>query len=584
MKNTRWRSLVAASWLAAMAPTMAAQIPSEHQISNPLIDCDLTPNSRFGVARGMYVPNSSDAISVWDMATGTKLAIQNPGLGFGRGAWSFPSDMIALTNTRAFVIGSRDAYPPFGPLLHESTQVDVIDLRVSPPQCIESHFLNLSITQGVSAGEANDIAITPNGDLAVLSHRNWIHVFDTATGDIKAQINTFMAIGTNSPDECVDSVEVTNDRAIVIVDRQHQSNPVRVSTWAFVVDLTLTPPALTPGSPVLVGTLDGLFEAHDVKITPDGTLAVVTSDHAVGLIDMITGGFPTANPADSYAVFSDHFRTYREQVDSVEVTNDRAVVIGNRMNLTQGTENWVVQVFELDPNSVPALRLLQQYDDPVVPPPHINRPHDLEINSDGTKAVIKTSRENLVITDLQNPTPTTLWVSPSNGDPYSGFLPSGDVFVSDSVVIGEAFVEDVLYGSGDSGLRQYAITIGSDYAANRRGWIDVIDIAFNPPQVRASFPLSSPPMVDRDVFPADLQLAKDGLGVFVRSTAGPNDPVLGNTTDLTYARFSPLGIVSSWGGSGTMFGVDSLEVGRNRAFSIGDDSFPPAGHVHMVGF
>ena len=88
---------------------------------------------------------------------------------------------------------------------------------------------------------------------------------------------------------------------------------------------------------------------HDVRMTPDKTLAVVTCENALSFIDL------TVIPPVPFDVAqADHRRLWRETADSVALTNDNAVTIASLV--TSGnptTVKWKIDVWDIQ--DVPAV-------------------------------------------------------------------------------------------------------------------------------------------------------------------------------------------------------------------------------------
>lgn len=254
-------------------------------------------------------------------------------------------------------------------------------------------------------------------------------------------------------------------------------------------------------------------------------------------------------------------RTYRLNADSVEVTDTRAVAIGNHAAGTSGC--WVIDV--LDITQPLTLNRLDRYKWNEDPPVYQNDgAHDLvvvETAQGESWALVKTRKTNVVVQDLTTPptsVPTTHQLS-SSGDPLGDYAVGTGVFVSDSTAMAQPSPE---------GGQWKAVAIGTDNLATAKtAYVDFIDIGVSPPQMTT---LAVLPQVNSKVSPSDVKVTWDGQRVVVRCAAPPSDPppVPGGRDVLVFSVYPPLE-VARFGASGRdPFAVDSLEVGLDRAISV----------------
>jgi hypothetical protein len=284
-------------------------------------DVALTPGGGVAVIRGVHrhapalgpTPHEDEVVIV-RTTDGTRASFQSPslsnhGLSVSLGA----SDLIATTNSKAVLIGQRH----FGAESTWKTCVDIIDLSDTyglGPKWLLSWEL-------AGAGGANDVAITPDGNWAVVNHRNFIHVFDLQTQ--VPSVALVVPTDTSDPSYLRDSVlmtrgtEATDPMMSVVMTAQ--ATGAVITTHVYVIDFA--------SGPALQGSFqlgESHHPPHDLTITPDDKLAVVTAGDAVGVIDLT----PTTGPTMVLHETSGVTREYNDMADSVEVTSTQAVVIG----------------------------------------------------------------------------------------------------------------------------------------------------------------------------------------------------------------------------------------------------------------
>ncbi|MDP1794568.1 MAG: hypothetical protein Q8K63_10585 [Acidimicrobiales bacterium] len=591
---------VLAATPVSAAPQIVQEYPAqtEYTIQSLPVDVALTPNGRRAAVRSANPATNTDGITFFDLSLSPLPAgpiASFPAGGYGTSMATaptyMPSDRIALTNTRGVAIGSGSLVA--GTMCQ--TYIDVFDASATPG-LIQSHVFGGLDTQlpWEMAGYAHDVEITPDGSYGIVNSANWIHIVDVGNGNVTAINIGGPGFGPNggpypcNPDQAVDSVAVTNDFAVVTTAR-YQSVPsttgLRWVAWVYIVDLNrksvvlehqMLPP---PGTPVGV---NATLRPHDLAITRDGRLAVVTCDRMIGLFEL-SSQTCVATHYDAHSA-----RGYQLQVDSVEVTNNRAVIIADRMYWPPpgGVPFWQVEVWGIDATT--GLTQLASYVDQSWPNGTISRAHDLAIAPGDTKAVVRTSRDNVIINDLVNPpaAPVVLQ-SPNSSNAYmfQGY-PAPTVFSSDSVVIGP-----LVNGA------QIAVTIGGGPIGGGLlgGFADFIDLAPSQPTLSQVAIVSYEPTPTIGCVPVDLSLSRDSSHVVIRSADKYADVSAGvPSSPGADVVFMPLTAVSSidasFGGSGTVLALDSIVVGtdvgglygRTRAVSVSQDPNTNTGRVHIV--
>src|SRR5688572_2925505 len=235
------------------------------------VDCAATPNNNRAVVRYANPMSNGTILTVFKLDgpfPGTPV-LANLGGGTIRSGnqtvvsavnprFYQPSDRVEVTNAFAVSIGSGDSG---GLLPNDETYVELLDLTSSPPSLLTQ--LVFSSTSPAPqydddhAGLANDLAITRDSEWAVVNSDNWIHVIFVANlpatwtvysfniGDIDYGQSPPAPNFNNpcSPNWAVDSVAVTNERAVVTTARG--SGPGGTfRTWVYIVDLAVTPPQI----------------------------------------------------------------------------------------------------------------------------------------------------------------------------------------------------------------------------------------------------------------------------------------------------------------------------------------------------
>ncbi len=570
-------------------------------------DCATTLDNRRGAVRYAHPTNTNAIVAIYDLVGALnsgapassivthggnpwKSGVQMDVDGTATGIVYRPSDRIELTNEWGVSIGS--GFSAFAGATPDETYIEAFDVGATTP----TYFVQFEQSPTSSnydttrAGFAHDLAITRDAKWAVVNSENWIHLIALSTGGVATQFPGLniggLPAGRCNPDGAVDSVAVTNDRAVVTTARLNTTFNT-FTTWVYIVDLTpTTGPAIVLEHEILPPAdwepqdEDDDERPHDVLITPTrdggGDIAVVTTNHATAFYDIKT---PTFLGRDFTKNIN---RKYQVQVDSVEATGNAVVTIADvvRDAPTSTTPIWDIRVYQLA--SLPGP--LATYQD-TNPQAGGSRAHDLAIDWDFNVALIRTSVENVIVSNLPTavvpPTaPVKLELPSGSGsgtppDAYAfkdyEFATNRRVFSSDSVVIGSE-QNGSLYGV-TIGARQ----IGTAYI----GVADIIDLLAATPSVSAVDIL--PQAGDEFVgcVPLDLAISFDQTRVVVRSTdTFDQTSPTGDGPDLVVIPLAG-GAVQRHGGSGTVHGTDSLAAPslfgyirvNRRVMSISEDPF-----------
>ncbi len=583
-----------AAFLAAAIAPFAAPALGEAQTNNFIIeqsinavplDLELTPNGAVAIVRSNSSTSGTlsdpNRVTFWktnDSNASTVRILPSGSLPFGRGNVPFHtannkpmfSDAIAATNDRVVAVGSADTG---GAANEDTTYVDIFALTypsgTPQVQVIASHAL------GGEAGEVNDVAITPDGALAVVISKNWIHVFELVTGTKVTEFNVG-ATGAKSPLFARNSIALTNTRAVVGMS----SDVVGVDRkpWVYILDLTVDPPLLKlaymQGNPNETTNQS----VHDLAITPNGRQAVVASSGSVALYDLASSsvvGSPFWDSVDgrnwNYFVAPD---PVADLWHSVEVSNTHAVVLANR--LVNQVEVWGVRVFPISggfgsPVSYEGSSSLSG-----------DTAWDLAMPADGAVASIKTRSHDLALLDVPNATSSNLFKAGLLGG--AGF-PSTSA--GDTSVLGLNDATVVLEPTGsDPNAPRWAVFMGQSaanvvrlrfYNLSASSWAD-------PGPSVCTFALSESG-TGASAMPADLELAPNGNDVMTRLTAAIGDS--GAQDGVDWSRWhcnTPSEIPHSFGGKGVCRAADNLRTRRGAFVSISTDPSPStsAGWIHIV--
>lgn len=625
---------------------------SEHTVSsgNSLgtvpVDSAASHNNNRGAVRYANPANDDTVIAVWNLGTaGTTPpapmavfgAATQPSIksGYATDLQAFfgyrPSDRIQIGNQLGVSIGSGSA---------GSFDQNYIELfRVGPTpsfidQTLTPHPSNVAVGEElyVTGGRAHDVAITRDGEWAVVNADNWIHVvhldvsaaypqFDFNIGKYDFSVDPPVAWGQPqpcTPNGSVDSVEVTNDRAVVTTARWNPDLPIPgFTTWVYIIDLSDPSSSPVPRIvlqheiPIPPEAWDEMEQwptefgdwPHDVAVTPHTdivnsggqALAVVTSRHNVAAYNLVTNAF-----VNNFFDWQER-RRYQDQVDSVEMTGQSAIVIADRIDPSNNFAplHWQVKTFSLHPVNGLVPGPMYPGTDPVGVEGFA---HDLAIEREHDIGIVRTSFDNVFIPDLSSPPPTITPIPSPNGSnahAYSQFmnLSSHSVFSSDSVAIGTRQDDD----------RLMAVTLGGRFNGSTLRWqgeADIlhIDVSTSPYTVTS---LAQVPVMSNDdpgCVPLDLSIAFNASGqdeVVVRCV-DPN-PEAPNSAGADLVRISLLSstpppnlpqyaIVQSYGGNGFPVAADALAVPPLSGYvqttkwmlSVSQDDFQGLDYVHIA--
>jgi hypothetical protein len=286
--------MVALVWFFAISSgvTGFAQLPfTEFGVNTLPIDLAVTPSGETGGVRGADDPNSGDTewITFYNLSKGLKVLAQGcPPTPWGRHyAGKAVSDLIVCDNAFFATIGGIGQTVPTD---QDTTYVDFFTIQYSgtePPditmQCQANHSV-FSADPLMKAGNAHDIAVSPNGARVVVNHRNWIHVYSAPSGAQLAAINVGSFGPNPSPTDplvAVDSIAITDTRAVVITNRGQIGGR---TTYVYVIDLVAPTPNIVFDH--LIGGSGGDQNAHDIAISPNGRKAMVSSNGVAALINL----------------------------------------------------------------------------------------------------------------------------------------------------------------------------------------------------------------------------------------------------------------------------------------------------------
>ncbi len=329
-------------FLAAAVPLANGQVVIQNLAVAGADDGEITPDGKFGVLRENQ--GIAMVVRVLDMQTGASLkALQVPGT---TGA---AQDVVAVTNTRALVIGAN---------------ATLLDLSAASIPVLAEHNVGIF---------PRDVAITPDGTKAVVRGgwgTNGLFVFDLVSGLLLAKApGEPAAIPAASFD--VDSVVATDQHAVFL---SLVGTPQGDRTRVTVFDLAPSgggPPAVVFETSGSGPALDLYGAPHDLTLAGGGHFAAVRSELSVALYRL-----DGANTGQAWQerLWGQPGPFGGSALDSIEASRDRVATISRLSNGGVGAQ---IDVFDLQGN--------QWFD-------HLaGDPHDLAITPDGTRVVVRTS-------------------------------------------------------------------------------------------------------------------------------------------------------------------------------------------------
>jgi hypothetical protein len=335
-------------------------------------DVVITPDGTIACVRGGSTGGGPAGMVggsyLFSLATGAQLGF-HPGeptpYGAG-GEISFDVDAVAATNTHAVMTSFLDNGNGTG-----DTRVAIWELHPSgggPPVVALETGVTLGTTDQM--GSPYDLAITPDGTKAFVRSDLEVGAYDLSVSPPAVLWLRGPARGAGPTyEEALDSIEVTNDRVLTI---SRLANGTGTQVDVFDANGTDYHSGIT-GSP------------HDLAITPDGTRGFVRTSTGVFLYDLVQLPAGQDLPVLSEAPAPAAAVLYFAGLDSVAVTDSRAVTL-----CRLPTVGVVVHFWDISGPSI--VEITTQ----VIP--H-NYPTDVAITPDGTKAVV-TGDSNVSVFDV----------------------------------------------------------------------------------------------------------------------------------------------------------------------------------------
>lgn len=418
-------------------------------------------------------------------------------------------DLVSASDARAVLIGER--IWTGGPQAGEYTFVNVVDLTQvygAGPACM----LEWSKTD---AGHVSDVAVTPDGRFAVVNHKGWISVFqiDGTSIPAPAEFSTSGAIPTRQRNSLAMTRNALMGMPMKCVAVTAQQVAGKRRTWAYVLELSGGVPVLEAALEINQAWPEDDNPPHDVRLTPDETMAVVCADGVVALIDL------TAGPSAVWGEWRDldAERVYENLADSLVVTNTQAVTLASERGNPSG--QWQADVFDIAPGHSGGLVLKRSEIGP-------GAPHDIERSFDGQTVVVRSQQHVVFLDDIDrdaNEIGRFDHASPS--DPLSVTFGLNH----ESVIVSRPWVVPVLQGQPGDGKRHFAATLGHDAGqavdATRVEIFDLTPLTLTQAQ--------APTLVHTEVLfdiaqgggatPGSIVLHPGGQTFLVRCNAAPHD-------------------------------------------------------------
>jgi hypothetical protein len=529
------------------------------------IDLEISNDGRWAVLRttsnpqGSPLPPEVGWVYVWDL--------QSPGFPMVSGApdqhdsHQRNTDFVAVLDDRV-LSAATSLQPttavdvrgyvlwPFGGILHDNQYAGVGDVAIGYAPGTMEHLGAVRHEQGpvtlwnLDTGAAWSLASVdiPLFLTSCAGNSNLISLTGTTLG-------------------CPDAIALTANRVVAIAngDQPHVVGNGSNAKRGMVGISRLTAASGWPKSLVLsdCATTPTLYEyVHDVAVMEDGTRGVVSGTGVFGYFSLVTGEMlDTLREADGNELpspwFVNHVNDYWT-VDSIEVTKDRAVMIGNKGQHNQGAPALAWPVNQTPPNypwglsdlkefEITVAQLAQRYivayktlvaapslpaggyTDTNVIPLGVSAPcraADIAITPNRSRAIVHTRGGTIVIdltVDLVSGTllPT---VVATTADPLNFRqqvqvnygTPSQPVWywkITDTAVLSDSI----------QCTNEYAVVIGQQ-AQPLQGLVEIIDLGATTPAIRYTITIGS------NYSPMDVVITPDGRRAVVRSLSWATAP------------------------------------------------------------
>lgn len=373
-------------------------------------DVSITPNGQLAFVHSTTAGGSRS--TVFDLSTGNFVTeMSTPSF-----IWGYNSKSFAISDTRAVFIGSQGG---------NSISIKVYSISYSPLSISLLRSYTISGTALDPIGQAHDVKITPDGRRGVVVGARRILVFDlqnpTASsiwtfsgGEIASCSPLFFytdPLGNTLGDVPINSVQVTNSRAVIQLNSRVSTCGDIPQPSVFIIDLAPTIPQLVltdPLGPSLqVGTPCVPRWANDIAITPNGNFAVAGGSRSLALYDL-TSNSRVALLSDTTTQSGHSGGLYK---GFAPVTQPSP--FGSNVRSLAITNNYLIAPSDLDGISVYSIGSLGM--NRVQYTPFIGA-HDIELNENMSRAVVRARSGIHTINLLATPAPTVTTVF-TNGDP-----------------------------------------------------------------------------------------------------------------------------------------------------------------------
>ncbi len=330
---------------------------------------------------------------------------------------------------------------------------------------------------------------------------------------------------------------------------------------------------------------------HDLAVSPDGVRAAVSGTDWIGVYNINRGLQIGVRMGTSYPTPSFYGSQSRQTLDSVEMTNDRVVVIGNAFRFQHpydgpnygnnpppnDNESFEICVLALRGDTIDDERVwTTNMLVPNLPFPARARACDLTITPNQSRAIVSTRRATIVFDLTDKPSTMTPQVLLTTADPLT--FTTGTAFPSDVVACTD----------------MRAVVIGRrpkpSNPAILEGVIDVLDLVPAqpvPPAPPVLASILSTVVIGDSHIPTDVVITPDGSRAIVRS-ANPN--VI--DTDVNASRLTVVELLggtvefqtdASHGALGVARGVDHLECDNKWVVTAGEFyAFSPSCAVQFL--
>lgn len=269
------------------------------QYNRAVHDVALTPNGRFAIVSGFQLYGVYDMVTLQEVFSAQRDPVtfwsasqpQLPEVGFYASPFMrVTSDSVEATNSRAVIVGG--VWPAGAPCTVSAKEastwrVAILNLRTKE----DVTFQGPTPSSACDGAAASDVAVTPNGQWAIMSTRNGAYRITLGTTVWPPPAPEPYNDGTDSLDVngssafVSDSVVCTNTRAVVIGRDVSTGVP-----QAMLIDLNQSPSSVTAATKIVFAPE---FDSQNqvVRITPTDVMIDPSEKYAIVRVSQSDGVF-----------------------------------------------------------------------------------------------------------------------------------------------------------------------------------------------------------------------------------------------------------------------------------------------------